>query len=206
MIVKNIINEMLPSIWPLIVFISIVAITLRGAYLLKHKKKFVLYKEVLALIFILYILCLYYVLTYQDINYGDINLVPFREMLRYEIGSYKFIRNILGNILLFIPFGFFASYYLNSRNVKAPLIVTLIVTASAEIMQYYIGRVFDIDDIILNIVGGFLGYLLFVLLITIKEKLPKFMKNDSFANFLIIIIIIIIIICAFKINIFDYLK
>ena len=204
MIVKNVILEMLPSIWPLILFVSIVAITLRCAFLFKGGKKFVLYKEVLTLIFIIYILCLYYILTYQDMNGGGINLVPFREIFRYEIGSYKFNKNVIGNILLFVPFGYFSAYYLNSRKLKTTVVVTLIVTTCAEIIQYYIGRVFDVDDIILNLIGGILGYLVFVGLSAIKDKLPKFMKSDGFLNFVLIVLVVLFIIFAFNIDIFKY--
>lgn len=204
MVVKNIIDEMLPSIWPMVAFISIVAITLRCAYLFKGSRKFVLHKELLSLVFIIYILCLYYILMDQDGTSG-VNLIPFKEMFRYSFGSYKFMKNIVGNILLFIPFGFFASYYLNNRKASLILIVSLIVSGLTEGLQYYTGRVFDIDDIILNVFGGFIGYLLYVGLMAIKGKLPKFMKSDAFINFMIILLVILIVLFSFDINIFNYL-
>lgn len=204
MVVREIIKDMLPSMWPLIVFTSVVAISLRIAFL-KGSKKFVLHRELMALIFIIYILCLYYVVTGQDINYGGVNLVPFKEMFRYEFGSYKFIKNIVGNILLFIPYGFFSSYYLNNRKIGTNVLLCLVATFCIECIQYYIGRVFDIDDIILNILGGFIGCLLYVALTAIKSKLPKFMKSDVFLNFLLILIIILGIIYGFNINIFSYI-
>ncbi|MGN1358360.1 MAG: VanZ family protein [Bacilli bacterium] len=204
MVVKNIIDEMLPSIWPMVAFISIVAITLRCAYLFKGSRKFVLHKELLSLVFIIYILCLYYILMGQDGTSG-VNLIPFKEMFRYSFGSYKFMKNIVGNILLFIPFGFFASYYLNNRKASLILIVSLIVSGLTEGLQYYTGRVFDIDDIILNVFGGFIGYLLYVGLMAIKGKLPKFMKSDAFINFMIILLVILIVLFSFDINIFNYL-
>lgn len=204
MIVKEVIKDMLPSMWPLLVFVSIVAISLRIAFL-KGSKRFVLHKELMALVFILYILCLYSVVTYQDINYGGINLIPFKEMFRYEIGSYKFIKNIIGNILLFIPYGFFSSYYLNNKKISTNVVLCLIASLSIEIIQYHIGRVFDIDDIILNVLGGFIGCLLYVALNAIKNKLPKFMRSDAFLNFLFILIIILGIIYGFNINIFNYI-
>ena len=205
MVVKSIINEMLPSIWPLVFFVSLVAITLRCAYLFKGGRKFILHKELFSLIFIIYILCLYYILTYKDVSYGGINLIPFKEMFRYEFGSYKFMKNIVGNILLFVPFGYFASYYLNNRKWSLIAGVTLIVTFCSECMQYYIGRVFDIDDVILNIIGGFCGFLLFVALSAIKDRLPKFLKSDSFMNFLIILLVILVVLFSFDLNIFNYL-
>ncbi len=204
MVVKNIILEMLPSIWPMLLFVAVVAISIRGAYLFSGSKKFVLYKELLHLVFILYILCLYYILTYRDAGGAGINLVPFKEIFRYQIGSYKFIKNIIGNILLFLPFGFFVSYYLNTRKWSSPVIISLIVSFCAEGMQYYLGRVFDVDDIILNVLGGFLGYLLFVAFSAIRGKLPGFMKSDGFLNFVIIVIVVLIVLYSMGINIFSY--
>lgn len=205
MVVKNIIDDMLPSIWPMVTFISLVAITLRAAYIFKGNRKFILHKEILSLVFIIYILCLYYILMNQDAAFKGLNLIPFKEMFRYEFGSYKFMKNIVGNILLFIPFGFFASYYLSNRKVSLITLVTLIVSAGTEGLQYYIGRVFDIDDIILNVFGGFIGYLLYVALTAIQGKLPKFMRSDAFMNFLIILLIVLAIIFSFDFNLLKYL-
>ena len=205
MVVKNIILDMWPSIWPLLVFVAVVAISLRLAYLFKGSKKFVLYREVMALVFILYIVCLYYILTYQHAGVGGVNLVPFKEMFRYTFGSYKFIKNVVGNILLFLPFGFFAAHYIDTKKASTPILVSLIVSFTAEAIQYYLGRVFDIDDIILNVFGGFLGYLLYIALAAIKNKLPSFMKSDSFLNFVDMVIVVLIILFSMGINIFSYL-
>ena len=204
MVVKEIIMDMLPTMWPLITFVSVVAISLRIAFL-KGSKSFVLHKELMALIFIIYILCLYFVVTAQDINYGGINLIPFKEMFRYEFGSYKFMKNIIGNILLFIPYGFFSSYYLNNKKISTNVFLCLIASLSIECIQNYIGRVFDIDDIILNVFGGFCGCLLFVALSAVRAKLPRFMKSDGFLNLLFILIIILFAIMGFNIDIFSYI-
>ena len=205
MIVKGIIDDVLPNIWPLVAFVSVVAILLRGVYLFQGSKKVVIYKEILGLVFIIYILCLYYILTYQNTGYGGVNLTPFKEMFRYTFGSQKFIKNIVGNIILFIPFGFFTSYYLNTKKALTPVVITLVISLCAEGIQYHIGRIFDVDDILLNVFGGFLGYLLFVGFSAVRNHLPKFMKSDGFLNFLVIAIIIIIILFAMGINIFSYL-
>ena len=205
MIVKGIIDDVFPSIWPLVFFVSVVAITLRAFYIFKGSRKVVIYKEVLALVFIIYILCLYHVLTYQNTGYAGVNFTPFKEMFRYTFGSQKFMKNIVGNIILFIPFGFFTSYYLNHKKAIVPAFITLVVSLCAEGIQYHIGRIFDVDDIILNVLGGFLGYLLFVALSAIRGKLPRFMKSDAFLNFIVILIVIIIVLAAMGINIFELL-
>lgn len=80
--------------------------------------------------------------------------------------------------------------------------LTLIVSITIEFVQMYIGRVFDIDDIILNVVGGICGYLLFVGLDAIQSKLPRIFSSNLFLNFLVIVLIILMCIYLFNINIF----
>jgi len=205
MVVKELIGSMLPSIWPLVFFVCIVATTLRITYLVRGNHRIVFHKEFIHLIFIIYILCLYYILTNSNSGNGGINFIPFKEMFRYEFGSYQFYKNIIGNILMFVPFGYFASHYLNSRKCSTIIVTTLIICICTEGMQYYLGRVFDIDDIILNTVGAFIGFLIYVALSAIVDRLPKFMKSDTFINIFIVILIILIVFFSFNINIFSYL-
>ena len=108
--------------------------------------------------------------------------------MRYEFGSSYFIHNILGNIIMFIPFGFFVSCIMKSKNPFPDLFVTLVTSIVIEYTQLLIGRTFDVDDILLNMVGGFIGYLIFVILKIISEKLPDFTKKTWFRNILIIIV------------------
>ena len=198
---KNIFLDVFSDTWPTILIAVVIAVSLRLAYLIKGHKKIILYKELLMLIFIIYALCLFHVVTYQDVNFGTNNFIPFKEIFRYDLGTPKFIKNIIGNIIMFIHFGFFASYFLKSKKIGIPLILTIILTTTIETVQYYIGRVFDIDDIILNIVGGILGYLLFITMDFLQDKIPG-LKNNHILNLLIIIIIVIIVIYGFDINIF----
>ena len=204
LLVRKIISDMWPSMWPLIVFACVVSISMRLTYL-KGNKKLVLHRELMALVFIVYILCLYFVVTAQDINYGGINLIPFKEMFRYEFGSYKFIKNIVGNILLFVPYGFFSSYYLSNKKISTNVFLCCIASFTIEAIQYYIGRVFDIDDILLNVLGGFCGCLIYVSLTAIKARLPKFMNSDWFLNLLFILVIIVFVIFGFNIDILSYI-
>ena len=80
--------------------------------------KLLFYKELLMLCFIIYILLLYYIVTFQDNNYGTNNFIPFREIFRYNVSSRLFIRNVLGNILLFVPFGLFVSHYIKNKKMS----------------------------------------------------------------------------------------
>lgn len=205
MITKKMIAEILPNIWPLIAFVSVILITLRGIYLLRSSKKFILHKELMSLIFIIYVLCLYYVLVGQENSSNSLNLIPFKQIFKYEFGSYIFFNNIISNILIFVPLGFFASYYLTNIKASVIALASFIISFCIEGLQYYLGNSFNVDDIILNILGGFLGYLLYVALNAIKGKLPKFMKSDGFLNFIVIVLIILVLLFSFDINILNYL-
>src|SRR5699024_1806752 len=111
----------------------------------------------ITLLFIIYVLCLFYVVTFQDVSWSTSNFTPFSEMFRYEIGSRLFIKNVLGNVILFLPYGFFAAYYLKLKKPWSILGLSILVSLTIETTQLLIGRVFDIDDIILNTIGGLFG-------------------------------------------------
>ena len=176
--------------WPMIIISIVIIISLRVTYLIKNKVRFVLYKELLALSFIIYILCLFQVVTFQDtVSWSTNNFIPFREILRYNIGSRLFIKNILGNMLLFLPFGFFVSYYLEIKKPYIPLLLTLIASTAIECVQMAIGRVFDIDDIFLNNLGGILRYVLYYILFKIGSSVPKIFHSEWFLNVLSILLL-----------------
>ena len=165
--------EILGEVWPTILISSVIAISMRLVYLIKNKQKIVFYRELLALIFIIYVLCLFYVVTFQDVGWSSSNFIPFKEMFRYNFGSNLFIKNVLGNIILFLPYGFFVSYYLDLKKPYSAFLLIMLVSISIETTQLLIGRIFDIDDIILNIIGGMLGYLIYKLLNLINNHLPE---------------------------------
>ena len=190
----------------MIIIFTVVLVTIRLSYLIANKVKFKLYRELFMLSFLLYSMILFYVVTFQDANYGTNNFIPFKEIMRYEIGSSYFIHNVLGNILMFIPFGFFVSYIVSSKKPYYILIITLMSSIAIEGTQILIGRTFDVDDVILNIVGGFLGYLIFLILQLIYDKLPGILKKTWFKNILLILIIIGIIILYFSTTLWGIIR
>ena len=78
----------------------------------EKKERFVYYKEAFGLLFCLYIMILFYVVTFQDVSWSTSNFIPFKEMFRYSIGSPLFYRNVIGNMLMFLPYGFFLSKFI----------------------------------------------------------------------------------------------
>ena len=190
--IKSMITDYFNDVWPIIIIITVITCSLRIAYLIKNKQKFCFYKELFMLIFILYVMCLFEVVTIQDNNYGLSNYIPFREIFRYELMSTSFIKQVIGNIILFIPLGYFVSYYCKLKGIVGITIVSLLSSVTIEIVQHFIGRSVDIDDIILNVTGGIIGFIFYKLFKKINEKLPNFMKKKWFYNLLSVIIILLI--------------
>lgn len=84
---------------------------------------------------------------------GNVSLVLF--------GTFSDSAYILAaNVILFMPFGFFAALLWRNFNWKRALLTGGCITLFIESCQLFIGRAFDIDDLMLNTLGVFCGFLL----------------------------------------------
>lgn len=187
----NTIRSVMEFTWPMVLISVLTLSSIRIIDIIKNKKKFVLYKEIFMLLFLIYILCLFQVVTFEDqtLYISGNNLVPFKEIMRYKIGSRLFIKNVIGNIVLFIPYGIFASSYTKLDKPWHALCLVFFASVTVEITQLLIGRVFDIDDIILNCIGGLLGYGIYKVIDDIGESLPKPFRTTWFLNIMSIILV-----------------
>ena len=191
----NAIKDVLYDTWPMVLLSCVVLISLRVAYLKMNKQKIIISKELMSLAFVVYILCMFQIVTSQDVSgVHGINVTLFKELTRYEVGSKLFYRNIIGNIMMFIPFGFFSSYYLKLNRKTFIFFLTLIISIVIELIQLKIGRAFDIDDIILNIVGTFLGYYLYRLVDSVIGELSETVKGTVVIITVLMLIVFIAII------------
>lgn len=192
--IMNILTESIDNMWPMLTIFLVVIAVVRVAAIKNNNEKLVFYKEFSNLLFIIYILLLYELLTRAELNtVRGYNLVPFSEMFRYEIGSTSFYLNVVGNIVIFIPFGYLISTYIKPKRILSILIVSVISSATVEFVQLCIGRSFDVDDIILNSLGAIIGFLIYIGLGAIKKHLPGIFKKDIIYNILCFIILIIMV-------------
>ena len=81
-----------------------------------------------------------------------VNLIPFSQL--------DSLFNILGNIVMFLPFGFFPSLLWRGFGWRRAVLLSFAVTAFIEFWQLFVGRRFDVDDMIFNALGVFGGFLL----------------------------------------------
>lgn len=198
-LIFNILKNSIVNIWPSLVIILVTIISIRFAYLKINKIKFDFYKEFWTLFSVFYLLLLYELVTRVDYNTlgGGINITPFAEIMRYKITSEYFLLNVIGNIALFIPFGYIISKYIKPKNILYILLIALCVSTTTEIVQLNIGRSFDIDDILLNTIGCTIGYILYLIFNYLYKYLPNIFKSKLFNNLLCLIILVIIVICIF---------
>ena len=135
------------------------------------------------ILFILYIGFLIYFLFLSD-WYGRegvmdeyrYNLELFKEIRRFivyreQLGAFAVFSNLFGNILIFVPFGFFIAMASSSRSFFKALFNSLGLSLCVEALQL-VTRVgsFDVDDILLNTIGGVLGYIVFMICNLIRRK------------------------------------
>ena len=128
------------------------------------------------ILLICYLACLIYFMFFSE-SYGrtDIspdyryNLVLFREIRRFWhhrdiLGGPAVFINLVGNVAMFIPLGFAVpALYDSMRKGLRTGIACFLASLLAETMQLIL-RVgcFDVDDLLLNTIGGCIGYLVFV--------------------------------------------
>ena len=111
-------------------------------------------------------------LSYQQMLLENINLKPFYtidnylNIIVYYPDSFYFkhcIINLVGNVILFIPAGFLIPRVFKSMRKFFPFLLTCVLSIMfIELVQLFalLGS-FDIDDIILNLSGILIGYILF---------------------------------------------
>jgi len=102
-------------------------------------------------------------LVFGDAGGTGLNLVVFREIRRgLDRETPLGLLNVFGNLLMFVPFGALVAWLSRRRRVLAATSVGLLFSVGIEVTQLGLGRVGDIDDVILNTAGAFLGALLAV--------------------------------------------
>jgi len=119
----------------------------------------------------------------------SLNLVPFgtvSEYLQFILSGKVIIgvANILGNLIIFFPLGYIAALlFPKMRKLTRILILAFIFSLAIEVCQYIFAcGSADIDDIILNTLGGMVGYWVYILISRYLE--PK--KNAILISTLIV--------------------
>lgn len=136
-------------------------------------------------LFYVYILLLSYFLFFSE-RYGrdtitqQYNLELFKEIKRFikyreQIGLEGFVVNIFGNVIAFMPYGFLLPLlnraYRRFYSIGILSILFSLVVETAQLLLKV--GVFDVDDVLMNSLGGILGYLIFLSIHSIYRRLEE---------------------------------
>lgn len=99
----------------------------------------------------------------------QMNIVPFKTILEYikvyfdgSMSKSIPLSNLIGNLIMFFPWGIYLPlFFKNLKQWKKYILVTVGLLLGIELVQFFarLGS-FDIDDLILNLAGAMLGFLL----------------------------------------------
>ncbi len=171
-----------------------------SALKLKYKKPFNWLKELIRMLVVVYTFMVISVTLFPLVLLGDntyginsfrsLNYIPLMSIFSdiEQIGTAYdgdtlfmlklIVKNVGGNILLLMPLGFFAPMLLDMyKRLKNTLLLGLVAALSIECLQFIellfgigMGRVVDIDDVICNVIGTVLGFLIYRMIFAILSK------------------------------------
>lgn len=173
---------------PYCLFGVIICAIVRIIYYRRNNKKIEWKRELLILLFVAYCVGLAsqtviprwdagidsgtgkpYFDIYWDNELASVNIVPFKTIWAQFTGNNNVVGqsdvqsvsvlNLLANLLLFSPLGFFLPvFWERFRKFKCIIEIGLIVSFCVEVIQFFVGRSSDIDDVILNTFGVITGF------------------------------------------------
>ena len=95
------------------------------------------------------------------------HITLFRDLL----GGAWSVFMLLGNVIMFAPLGFFPALLWDKPRWWKSLLIAACASTFVEVTQLFVGRSSDINDIILNALGGLAGFWAYLLL---KWIAPRF--------------------------------
>lgn len=149
-----------------LIFIVIISILYLPILVILKKKG----KSVIRQLSYIGLICSIFLIIFATILFVPITFQPEAYILNIQpfnwIGGTDSFQQVVvekvPNIMLFIPLGFFIPIVLKSkRKLYKTSLICFCVTFGVEFFQYFIGRSSDIDDIITNLLGAIIGYMIF---------------------------------------------
>ncbi|MBM6386102.1 MULTISPECIES: VanZ family protein [Paenibacillus] len=112
------------------------------------------------------------------IHTRTVNLTPFQEISR-DWNSLSLHRpgtaiHLVGNVMAFIPLGMFIPMLMGNKLLSGAnvFLSSLLLSLGYEVTQLLTGMgIFDVDDLMLNTLGGVIGYILFTMALGMKRLL-----------------------------------
>lgn len=124
----------------------------------------------------------------------SVNLIPLHSILEYfqHFSTETAVKQVVGNVMVFLPIGFLIPIlFAKFRHFAKLVLLSFLLSVSIEMIQYLISaathtpnRAADIDDVILNLMGGMLGFCLYRFFESFRKNifsnlLHRLKKNET---------------------------
>jgi glycopeptide antibiotics resistance protein len=137
-------------------------------------------KKIYIIMLIIYVILLAKLTIFRGTGYPlynqpTANLELFKNLYYVKSNSITvFLYLLIGNIICFIPLGFFVKEFVR-KNIIISMMISFLVSFFIETIQYFtMMGVFEFDDMILNSVGALAGILLWnIVEFLIRRKIRK---------------------------------
>ena len=152
------------------------------------------------LVLALYLAAVYNVAGAPELPYIfprlNVNLIPLWDITS---GVRAYLINSGLNILLFVPLGFILPLlWKEFRSRRAMCLTGFLLSLGIELAQLLNYRVSDVDDLIMNTLGAFLGYAVLMLLSRKKKELLIQEQADGRKMFLAILGVVVAVMFALR--------
>lgn len=132
-------------------------------------------KKICVVLFVIYIISLVYFVFFAEIlGRTDVvenfryNIRPFKEILRFiryydSVGLKAVFINVVGNVVVFVPFGYFVGIFEKEpKAIWKGIAMAFAFSTAIELIQLFakVG-ICDVDDVILNTLGGAIGIVIY---------------------------------------------
>lgn len=172
-------QQLFSYIHPVVIIVLWICVTsfVFFSLLLLRKQSVIIPRFILNLFLLVYSICLLILLFFRPGGqvYDNWNLIPFSTIEFYLSGNVSFLiafYNLAANIGVFIPFGFAFMLTVKSRFMR--FLIPFLSISTIELLQFITQRgSLDIDDLILNLIGVYIGYVftpVFQRVVTIRKN------------------------------------
>lgn len=177
---SSIINYLLNMLPFMLCVVPVLILVRLCIYKLSNKFKINYKREVIMLMFFMFLIGLYSQaitgsFSIKNINISKINVVPFKIF----IDTYKevfvngninyFLISFLGNIGMFIPIGLLIPVIWKLKD-KTIILIGFLISLSIEISQLFLNRGTDIDDLLFNTFGTIIGLVIYKIISKKENK------------------------------------
>lgn len=193
---------MINSSFLYVMYIAVVLWVTYRLFIYIKNKQINLYREITLLLFLIYFLLLLNITIFKGYGIvfrnplesygykehgiiGIINFIPIVETIKTMTDGHTPImnplRNIFGNIIAFMPLGFFIPLLFSKYNsIKRIFLLGLTSSLAIELVQLFVGyNITDVDDLIYNTIGAMLGLLCFRLLKLWLKTISRDKKSND---------------------------